>query len=123
MHPIIYNGDILSQEDIYNIINIYPKIEGIMIGRGLLAKPYLAMELNKTIRLSVSERLSMIMKLHDAIYDHYSSVMQGEHQLLLKMKTFWEYLDEEIGKKPYKAIKKSVNIKKYELAIRLIGSY
>ena len=45
-HPIIYNGDILSQEDIYNIINIYPKIEGIMIGRGLLAKPYLAMELN-----------------------------------------------------------------------------
>ena len=123
LHPIIYNGDILSQEDIYNIINIYPKIEGIMIGRGLLAKPYLAMELNKTIRLSVSERLSMIMKLHDAIYDHYSSVMQGEHQLLLKMKTFWEYLDEEIGKKPYKAIKKSVNIKKYELAIRLIGSY
>ena len=123
LHPIIYNGDILSQEDIYNIINIYPKIEGVMIGRGLLAKPYLAMELNKTIRLSVSERLSMIMKLHDAIYDHYSSVMQGEHQLLLKMKTFWEYLDEEIGKKPYKAIKKSVNIKKYELAIRLIGSY
>lgn len=123
LHPIIYNGDILSQEDIYNIINIYPKIEGIMIGRGLLAKPYLAMELNKTIRLSVSERLSMIMKLHDAIYDHYSSVMQGEHQLLLKMKTFWEYLDEEIGKKPYKAIKKSVNIKKYELAIRLISSY
>ena len=123
LHPIIYNGDILSQEDIYNIINIYPKIEGIMIGRGLLAKPYLAMELNKTIRLSVSERLSMIMKLHDAIYDHYSSVMQGEHQLLFKMKTFWEYLDEEIGKKPYKAIKKSVNIKKYELAIRLIGSY
>ena len=123
LHPIIYNGDILSQEDIYNIINIYPKIEGIMIGRGLLAKPYLAMELNKTIRLSVFERLSMIMKLHDAIYDHYSSVMQGEHQLLLKMKTFWEYLDEEIGKKPYKAIKKSVNIKKYELAIRLIGSY
>ena len=123
LHPIIYNGDILSQEDIYNTINIYPKIEGIMIGRGLLAKPYLAMELNKTIRLSVSERLSMIMKLHDAIYDHYSSVMQGEHQLLLKMKTFWEYLDEEIGKKPYKAIKKSVNIKKYELAIRLIGSY
>lgn len=123
LHPIIYNGDILSQEDIYNIINIYPKIEAIMIGRGLLAKPYLAMELNKTIRLSVSERLSMIMKLHDAIYDHYSSVMQGEHQLLLKMKTFWEYLDEEIGKKPYKAIKKSVNIKKYELAIRLIGSY
>ena len=123
LHPIIYNGDILSQEDIYNIINIYPKIEGVMIGRGLLAKPYIAMELNKTIRLSVSERLSMIMKLHDAIYDHYSSVMQGEHQLLLKMKTFWEYLDEEIGKKPYKAIKKSVNIKKYELAIRLIGSY
>lgn len=123
LHPIIYNGDILSQEDICSIINIYPKIEGIMIGRGLLAKPYLAMELNKTIRLSVSERLSMIMKLHDAIYDHYSSVMQGEHQLLFKMKTFWEYLDEEIGKKPYKAIKKSVNIKKYELAIRLIGSY
>ena len=43
LHPIIYNGDILSQEDIYNIINNYPNIEGIMIGRGLLAKPYLAM--------------------------------------------------------------------------------
>ena len=122
LHPIIYNGDIFSHDDIYNIINKYPNIEGIMIGRGLLAKPQLAIEFKNNIKLSETQRLSMIMKLHDAIYDHYFSILQGEHQLLLKMKIFWEYLNEQIDKKTYKAIKKSVNLKKYELAIRLIGN-
>ena len=46
LHPIIYNGDILSQEDIYNIINIYPKIEGIMIGRGAQGNPWIFRRIN-----------------------------------------------------------------------------
>lgn len=121
-HPIIYNGDIKSQEDINYYINKYPNIKGVMIGRGLLSTPQLAIEFKNNIKLSESQRLAMIMKLHDAIYDHFYSKLHGEHQLLLKMKSFWEYLGEQIDKKHYKVIKKSVNLKKYEFAIRLIGS-
>lgn len=44
--PLIYNGDINSSEDIENIPGI-DKISGVMIGRGLLKKPFLAEEIKR----------------------------------------------------------------------------
>ena len=40
-HPVIYNGDILTIEDIRCITEKFPKLTGVMIGRGLLANPAL----------------------------------------------------------------------------------
>ena len=42
--PLIYNGDLLTVEDIQRIEKRFPQLAGIMIGRGLLANPALAME-------------------------------------------------------------------------------
>ena len=41
-HPLIFNGDIADIKDIQYIETRYPKLAGIMIGRGLLANPVLA---------------------------------------------------------------------------------
>ena len=38
-HPLIYNGDILAPGDIQRIATSFPTLKGIMIGRGLLARP------------------------------------------------------------------------------------
>ena len=43
-HPLIYNGDLLTVEDIQTISERFPRLAGIMIGRGLLANPALALE-------------------------------------------------------------------------------
>ena len=42
--PLIYNGDIMTIEDIENITNRFPNLHAIMIGRGILANPALAFE-------------------------------------------------------------------------------
>ena len=45
--PMIYNGDIKTIDDIKSIEDITPNTKGVMIGRGLLENPALAMEYNE----------------------------------------------------------------------------
>ena len=42
-HPLLYNGDIRTIEEIEHIQQQFPQLSGIMIGRGLLANPALAL--------------------------------------------------------------------------------
>lgn len=43
-HPLVYNGDLLTVEDIRKVDEEFPRLEGVMLGRGLLANPALAWE-------------------------------------------------------------------------------
>lgn len=122
-HKIIFNGDIQSIDNINHLEHNYPNLYGIMIGRGLLSNPALAIEYKENKILTDYQRLELIVQMHNKIYEYYSSVLQGDNQLLLKMKTFWEYLENQIGKKASKAIKKSGNIEKYNTALRLLNDY
>ena len=40
-HPLVYNGDLHTPDDIRRIEEEYPDLDGVMIGRGLLANPAL----------------------------------------------------------------------------------
>ena len=116
-HNVIYNGDILSLEDISRIERDYPGVKGIMIGRGMLKRPSLAEEYGNGETMDEKELLKRVMRLHDRLLGHYESSLQGESHLLMKMKTFWEHLETVIGHKKYKAIKKAVSMAKYNVAI------
>lgn len=115
-HDVIYNGDIVSVADIHRIDCDFPNVKGVMIGRGLLKAPWLAQEYAGMI-LSEDERLARVMKFHNAVKEHYSTTLQGEAHLLMKMKTFWENLEDVIGHKCYKSIKKAVTLAKYNAAL------
>lgn len=119
-HNIIYNGDILSVDDIKRIEAKYPQLKGIMIGRGLLMCPSLALEYMESLEFSEEKRLQDVKKLHNKLIEYYSDYLQGESHLLMKMKTFWEYLEGLIGYKKYKAIKKSISMAKYNSIIATI---
>lgn len=119
-HPIIYNGDILSVEDIQTIETTYPEIKGVMIGRGLLTRPSLAFEYNSKISMNSDELLDKIVEMHSRLFEHYSNSLQGETQILMKLKTFWEYLEPNIERKTAKLIKKAVNLVKYNNAVSTI---
>lgn len=121
VNPIIYNGDIRTPEDIEKIINRFPEIDGIMIGRGLLGRPSLVMEYLSGKDWSIDERISLLLDFHRKLRGYYEEILCGDAQLLAKIKPFWEFSDEEIGRKAWKAIKKAGNIAKYNSAIGMIG--
>ena len=96
-HPVIYNGDILTIEDIRCITEKFPKLTGVMIGRGLLANPALGWEYKEGRKLTPEEWREKLRALHTAVFQHYETQIQGgEAQLVTKMKTFWEYLAPQI---------------------------
>ena len=79
-----------------------------MIGRGLLANPALAIEYKEKKHLSAEDMKEKLFAAHKIVLSGYEKRLQGgEDQLLNKMKTFWEYLEPQIGHKAWKAIHKS----------------
>ena len=91
--PLIYNGDLLTLDDIEAISNRFPRLGGLMIGRGLLANPALALEYQQGAPLSPKEKIEKIRLLHADVFSQYGNLLEGgDLQLLTKMRTFWEYL-------------------------------
>lgn len=120
-HPLIYNGDITNLGEINSIDSRYATLSAIMIGRGLLSDPCLSYEYVNNVQLSDKEKIAKILELHAHLLEHYSARLQGDSQLLVKMKTFWEYLEPLIDRKSAKLIKKSINMAKYDAAVASIS--
>ena len=116
--PLVYNGDIHLVKDIQRISKQFPSLAGIMIGRGLLANPALALEYKENRTLAPDEMRDRLKSMHKSVYNNYDVLLEGgEGQLLTKMKTFWEYLAPQTDRKVLKAIHKSTNISKYYQAV------
>lgn len=111
--PLLYNGDIKSEKDALLIKRQFPLIAGIAIGRGLLLNPFLAKEL-KSEKIPVPEKRQKIKSFHKEILNLYQSQLEGEHQILNKLKSFWEYFLSNEDKKLRKKISKSRTITEYE---------
>ena len=119
-HPLVYNGDITSVSQIRKMESGYPKLAGIMIGRGMLARPSLAAEYKATSdanAFSEKDLLSKILEMHSRLYEHARNTYQGDSQILSHIKSFWEYLEPSIPKKAFKKIKKAGNLGEYDAAV------
>ena len=119
-HPIIYNGDVTSIKDIQNLEEKYPKLAGVMIGRGLLTRPSLASEYVTGVELSWEKRRPVLLDFHNRLKAHYETTANSEAQVHSRLRLFWEYMEEELGKKVYKKIMKAGNLKNYLNAVREI---
>ena len=114
-YPIIYNGDITSTSQIELLQHRYPQLSGVMVGRALLAKPYLFCNFVDGADLE---------RFHTLLYSQYRrSLTGGEHQILTKMKSLWEYFLPDADKKLRKAIKKCNSIPHYEQIVAQIFKY
>ena len=119
-NPVIFNGEIKSPSDYYNIRERFKGLSGIMIGRGLLSRPSIIQEIKEKNEWEPKERLSKLMYFHRQLFNHYEETLCGENQILMKIKPFWEFSENEIGRKPWKEIKKASNISKYKSAVASI---
>ncbi|WP_099291281.1 tRNA-dihydrouridine synthase family protein [Butyricimonas sp. Marseille-P3923] len=116
-HPLYYNGDVLTLEDIQRVTARFPRLEGVMIGRGLLANPALAMEYLDGKELTSEEKYRKFKLFHAELLAAYAERLQGEHQLVMKMKTFWEYFMPMTDRKILKKIHKSNKLSQYNEAL------
>lgn len=138
-HPLVYNGDITSVSQICEMERRYPKLAGVMIGRGLLAHPSLAAEYKALCRkdetgsaqsssrdincAAPQDFLSKLFQMHQVILDHACKTYQGDSQILSHVQSFWEYLEPSIPKKIFKKIKKAGKLSEYQVAIIEITSH
>ncbi len=120
-NPVFYNGDLKTPDDILRIYNDYPGIKGVMTARGLLARPSLLAEYESGKEMPKDMRIEKMMRFHRQLLNHYEETLCGDSQILSKIKPFWEYAENEIGRKAWKALRKSVNMAKYHSALALIG--
>ena len=116
-HRLIYNGDLKTPADIHAIATRFPSLAGIMIGRGLLARPSLAQEVIEGMEWHRAKRIALVKKMHDHYHAHLSTIIPGEAQLLTKVRTFWEYMEQECGRKAWKKIMKAGSMRNYLNAI------
>ncbi len=126
-HPLVYNGDITTVPQICEMERRYPKLAGVMIGRGMLARPSLAAEyqklrdtncavsLNHTI--APQDFLGKLLQMHQVLFDNASKTYQGDSQILSHVQSFWEYLEPNVPKKLFKRIKKAGKLSEYQNAI------
>ena len=112
-HPLLYNGDLRTPADIEHIAEQYPFLKGVMIGRGLLARPSLAFEYKNKRHLPESEHAAHLCSLHDKLFQDYAKFIPSEAQLLQKIRTFWDYAEPTIGRKAWKKIHKAGSLRNY----------
>lgn len=122
-NPVVFNGMILSTEDIVRLETEYPRLAGVMIGRGLLSRPTLAAEYVSGQALADDEVRRRVLEMHRQLYAHYETAIEGgEAQLVMKLHSFWEYLEPLFDHKTIKKILKSGNLRNYQKALSELRS-
>ncbi|MGX7666909.1 tRNA dihydrouridine synthase [Flavobacterium pedocola] len=121
-HKLYYNGDITSVEKFRMLKERFPSINHFMIGRGLIADPFLPSMIKNNTTEYPKNRFEIFEEFHDTIYRDYDAYLQGPTPIKMKMLGFWEYFSESFSnpQKTFKKIKKAGNSKHYEEAVREI---
>ncbi|MCX4263514.1 MAG: tRNA-dihydrouridine synthase family protein [Muribaculaceae bacterium] len=122
-HPLIFNGEIHSTADIATVVERFQSIKGVMLGRGLLARPTLAAEYRSDKETSDEEIRACIVDLHEAIYKATAPSLCGDSQILAKMKPFWEYAGTTFDRKAMKAVAKAHTTSAYLEAVRKLSCF
>lgn len=117
-HRVVFNGDMLSVADIDAVARRWPQLLGVMVGRGLLARPTLAAEWRRGASLTDVEVLRVVSALHNRLFDDACRLLQGDQQVLARMRAFWEYLQPLVDKKSYKRLMRTSSLRNYEETVR-----
>jgi tRNA-dihydrouridine synthase len=114
-NPVCYNGDIFNVEDYKELTEMYPSLDAVMLGRGLIANPALISEIKNNVVID-----KQVMKaFHDAVCAGYKEILSGDRNVLFKMKELWFYMIHMFAEsdKYAKKIRKTDRLSDYEAII------
>lgn len=114
-NTICYNGDIFTKEDNDKLIETFPKVDKIMIGRGILANPGLMGE----IKDGTFVDKKVLKDFHDEIFNNYRELFNEDRNAIFRMKELWGYMIHIFSdnKKYAKKIKKAQKLDAYNDAV------
>jgi len=108
--PVVYNGELHTRQDIDAVLQRYPGIAGVMVGRGLVADPGM---------LADNPTAQDYQRFHDLVLQGYQQQLNGgDAQLVRHMQELWEYLLPTIDHRLHKAIRKARTLEAYQTASR-----
>ena len=114
-NPLCYNGDIFHKNAYETLLEQFPTLESVMLGRGLIANPGLV----GCLRGNEPLKKETLRSFYEEIYDAYSSMLSGDKTILFRMKEFWLYMLHafENSEKYEKKIKKMTSLSEYKILV------
>ncbi len=119
--PMAYNGDIITPEQTAALLASNPQINHIMIGRGLLQNPFLALQIKGAISSAQPPR-NQLLEFVGSISEQQLGRLQGAGHFIAKMTSYWEYWSQLFADqhKALKLIKKCRTIADYSVRMQEI---
>ena len=113
--PLCYNGGLVRAGDCAGMAEKFPRLQGLMMGQGLIADPALA----RKVRGGQPAGREELRSFHDELYQGYLRDFASEKNAVFHMKELWSYFFRlfEGGEKLFKQIKKAQNGGSYESAV------
>ncbi|EKQ50201.1 MULTISPECIES: tRNA-dihydrouridine synthase family protein [unclassified Clostridium] len=114
-NPVCYNGDIFTIDDHNKLINIFPEVNTIMLGRGILANPGLMYAIKNNMNIDKK----VLKDFHDEILNNYLELFDEDINAINRMKELFGYMIYIFSdnKRYLKKIKRSQNIDEYKEAV------
>lgn len=115
--PVCYNGDINDLAFFQSLQQRFPDINRYMLGRGLLANPFLCERIKNGA--PTSNAIERIAAFHNDLVTSYEAVLHGDHPVLGKMKEFWTYQSTHLsnGRRMFKKLKKTERLAPYKAIV------
>lgn len=112
--PLVYNGDIITNEFFISIRERFPKVSSYMIGRGMLINPFLP-QLMKGDSYGDNPKDTIYQFMH-ALTTAYEETLFGEKPVMGKMKELWRYFSFSFANadRPIKKILKTTTLRTFK---------
>ena len=109
--PLVFNGNICNREDYKEVVEKFPQISAVMIGRGLLKNPALAREIKGGEKLNRLE----LKAFYEKLLQEYRDAFTNEREVLFCMKELWSYSSTLFGegRKLLQKIQRSKSLEEY----------
>ena len=119
--PLVYNGDIVSEDSFNRISNAVQPVNQFMLGRGILANPFLAEQI-KNDKASTHDKMERLQNYVIDLYEDRLHHAGGSPKVLGRMKELWSYLMNSFEEPQvvWRKIKKINALKEYEEAVETI---
>jgi len=111
---LYYNGDITSVAVFEELTEQFPSIDHWMLGRGLIADPFLPEMIKNSMHEYPEDKLDVFSKYLDTLFVAAEQKLTGEKAVIRKMLSYWEYFS-VMFPNPTKVVKKIKKAKTYEV--------
>lgn len=112
--PMCYNGNLCSLQQITALSDKFPKMEAVMLGRGLISDPGM-------LTPGGTDRHAL-ENFYDALLEAYLEAFGGSRNAMFRLKENWRYLicKFEDSEKLYKRLRKTTDLTEYKALTREI---